>query len=424
MKNIFYGWYIVAAALLLTTFSSMMFVYGFTAFMDPIATTFAWSIAQVSFASSIRGLEGGTLDPIVGAIADRWSAKKLMIVGTIIVSAGIFFLSRTTSLWMFYGGFLIVGLGSSIGIHIVPATVIARWFKKNIGKANGVLSMGFALGGLYVPMLTRLIDAYGWQNTLMYMSIAMLLLGIPLSFIFRDRPEDYGMLPDGVPQETKKSAVAEIYADEPDISIRDVLKMRIFWFMGIAAMFQVMAMQAVNIHIMTYMGSLGMDRNMASMAVVTLSVCTLVARVPFGFLADIYPKKFVLALSLILTSAGLVIFGLNTGSSFLPVILFAAVYGVGTAGSMPLRGAVVREYFGAKRFGTIYGLMAIFSTIGVSIGAPLAGWVFDTRGTYNPIWFVFAVLSFIGTLMVLTLQKSAGEIRRKKERKNAGVTRS
>jgi MFS family permease len=160
------------------------------------------------------------------------------------------------------------------------------------------------------------------------------------------------------------------------------------------------------------------------MAVVALSVCTLVARLPFGWLADIFPKKFVLALSLILTAAGLVIFGLNTGSSFVPVILFAIVYGVGTAGAMPLRGAVVREYFGAKRFGTIYGLMAIFSTIGVSIGAPLAGWVYDTRRTYNPIWYIFAALIVIGTAMILTLQKSAGEIRRKKEGQNAGTARS
>jgi sugar phosphate permease len=262
MKKIFYGWYIVAAALVLTTFSSMMFVYGFTAFMDPIATTFAWSIAQVSLASSIRGLEGGTLDPIIGAIADRWPAKRLMIVGSIIVSFGIFFLSRTTSLWMFYGGFLIVGLGSSIGIHIVPATVVARWFRRNIGKANGVLAMGFALGWLFVPMLTRLIDTYGWQNTLMYMSVAILLLGIPLSFVFRDRPEDYGMLPDGAPLDADKAVAVETHEDDPDIGIRDALKMRIFWFMGIAAMFQIIAMQAVNIHIMTYMGSLGMDRNM------------------------------------------------------------------------------------------------------------------------------------------------------------------
>ncbi len=80
MKKVFFGWYIVAASVLLMTYNSSIFVYGFTTFVTPIAATFGWSYAQVAFASSIRGLETGTLDPLLGAEADRWPAKRLILI--------------------------------------------------------------------------------------------------------------------------------------------------------------------------------------------------------------------------------------------------------------------------------------------------------------------------------------------------------
>ncbi len=78
--KLFYGWYIVAAGLLLMGYTGWAFMHGFTAFVNPIIATFGWSYAQVSLGSSIRGLEAGTLDPFVGVAADRWPAKRLMII--------------------------------------------------------------------------------------------------------------------------------------------------------------------------------------------------------------------------------------------------------------------------------------------------------------------------------------------------------
>jgi len=103
-----------------------MFVYGFTAFITPIAVTFGWGYAQDSIASPIRSLETGTLDPFVGAAADRWPARRLILIGIVILAIGILWISQSTNLAMFYTGFLIVGLGGSISIHMVPQTVIAR----------------------------------------------------------------------------------------------------------------------------------------------------------------------------------------------------------------------------------------------------------------------------------------------------------
>jgi MFS family permease len=162
MKKIYYGWYIVAAAFILMVYNSAMFVYGFTAFINPISASYGWTLAEISLASSIRGLETGVLDPFIGMAADRWPARILVIAGTALFTLGIFCFTFSSSLVLFYIGFFLVGIGSSTAIAVVPTTVISRWFK-NVGKANGILAAGIAVGGLFAPLLVKGLDAFGWQ---------------------------------------------------------------------------------------------------------------------------------------------------------------------------------------------------------------------------------------------------------------------
>ncbi len=202
--KLFYGWYIVIAGLLLAAYNGAIFNYGWTAFVNPIVATFGWSMAQLSLASSLRSLETGVFNPIWGIAADRWSPRKLMLLGVMGTALGIFCLSQTRNLAMYYGGFLIVGLASSLVVGVVPITVISRWFKRDIGKANGLFYMGVGIGGVLIPVLVKIIDKLSWQTTLLYAAIGFLVLGIPLSLVFRSRPEYYGLLPDGKAADTAK----------------------------------------------------------------------------------------------------------------------------------------------------------------------------------------------------------------------------
>ena len=75
--KIFYGWWIVGASLLITLYTGGVVYFGFTAVVEPIAEEFGWSYAQISLASSLRGLEVGLLAPFVGFLADRWGSRRL-----------------------------------------------------------------------------------------------------------------------------------------------------------------------------------------------------------------------------------------------------------------------------------------------------------------------------------------------------------
>ncbi len=399
MKKIFYGWYIVAAALLLSTYNSAIFVYGFTAFMTPIATTFGWSYAQVSIAMSLRGLETGTLDPLIGVAADRWSARKLIIIGICLFALGIFCISRSTNLALFYMSFLITGLGSAISISMVPMTVVARWFRENIGKASGVLAIGLGAGGICAPLMQKMIETYTWQNTLIYLAAGLLIFGIPLSFIFRSRPEDYGMLPDGKSYDETESVIA----DDISIGVGQALKMRSFWFIGIATILQTASLHAVALHMIPYLTSTGIESGKAALAVSIFAIGSIPARILYGIVSDIFKKKYVMASSMILTVVGLSLFSFLNSDSYVPVVIFAIIHGFAAGGSTTTRTPVVRDYFGAANCGKIFGLVAVSVTLGVVMGAPIAGWVYDTRGVYFPIWLIYAGINIIASVLVLLL---------------------
>ncbi len=397
-KSIYYGWYILAAAIVLLTYQSVAFVYGMTAFMTPMAVSMGWTYAQISLAVTIRGVEVGALDPIAGIVIDRWPARRLMILGTLVFTAGVLLLSRATSLWVFYLSYVIMGLGGTFSFSMVPQTILARWFKKNIGKVSGILSMGFSIGGMFVPFIVTGIQAYGWRDMMMYLAFGTLILGLPLALVFRDRPEDYGMLADGAaPVDTS------VAHREPSMTFKQVLKIRAFWLIGLAGMLQMLAVHALTIHIVPYLGSLGMNSTTAALSVTIFSAVALGIRLLYGFLADVIAKKYLMVISCGISAIALVMLSALDGKSFAAMVVFSVVYAFGVAGSSALRVPILRDYFGAGNFGTVFGWISVFTVIGGVTGAPIAGWVFDARGTYFPIWLVFAGLCALAVVFLLML---------------------
>ncbi len=404
-SRIFYGWYIVAASLVLTTYTSAAVVYGFTAFVDPFAITYGWSYAQISLAISLRGMETGALNPLVGFIVDRWSARRLMFIGTVLLGLGIFTLSRADNLAAFYLSFVFIGLSTSLAAFMVPVVVVARWFKKDIGKVNGVLAMGMGIGGILIPVLVKIIDTYGMLTTLIILAAGVYIIYIPLIFIFRDRPEDYGLFADGQPPGDVRNRHG-LRTYDFSIGLREALKMRAFWQISIAFMIQMALMMAMQTHIMPYLNSLGIDRTAASVIAMSLPLISLGVRIPFGWLSDIFPKKYVIAVSIGLKGLSLFLFwlfGLADSVSLGLMILPTLIFGLGSGGVMAPRSPIVREYFGAGRFGTIFGLTSFFTMIGLAIGPFVAGLVFDSTGTYGPIWLMLGAAAAIGVILMVTV---------------------
>ncbi len=209
--RIFYGWWIVAASFFVAVSVGVIF-YGFTALFEPIVDDLGWSYTQISLASSLRGLEMGLFAPLTGILVDRWGPRRLIFSGVAINAGGLILLSRATSLGMFYGAFALITIGASACAMTVLMVAVANWFRRKIGIASGIAMCGFGFSGLLVPVIVRLIEVYEWRMALTILALGMLVVALPLSLLFRHKPEQYGLFPDGQVQCVFRSKVGHFFA--------------------------------------------------------------------------------------------------------------------------------------------------------------------------------------------------------------------
>ncbi len=398
MRKVFYGWWIVFACFLIAFYVGGTVIYGFTAFFEPIAQETGWSYTQISIAASLRGLEMGILAPIMGFLVDRFGPRRLIFCGTLTLGFGFIFLSQANSLTMFYGAFVLLALGVSACTSTVLMTAVANWFRRNVGKALGIMACGFGAGGILIPLIVQFIDLYQWRTTFIILGLGMWLLGIPLSFIIRHKPEQYGYLPDG---ETSAEQVLTSKNQEQEVNFKEALKNRDFWHLSIAEAIRMMVCTAVITHVMPYLSSLNISRSRAALVATSIPLLSIIGRLGFGWLGDIFDKRYVMAGAYSLAGVGILAFSYvqATWLIFPFLILFPL-----SLGAVVLRGAIVREYFGIASFGKIFGIMAGIATIGGVLGPSLAGWTYDTFGSYRPIWLAFAGISIVPVMLMLTIK--------------------
>jgi len=401
-KKIFYGWWVVAASFPISLYVSGIVYYGFTAFFEPLVKEFGWSYTEVSFAASIRGLEVGIFAPFIGLLVDRLGSRKLILAGTILTGFGLILLSLTRSLLMFYGAFFLLALGAGGCMSLVTMTAVANWFDKNIGKAFGVMSSAFGASGVIVPFIVWLIDAFDWRTALIILGVGLWIFGIPLLFIVRNKPEQSGYPAKGVLPDDPVS-YQKIQTKKAEFSLRDVLKNRSFMYLILIDAIRSMAISAVAIHVMPYLSHAGISRPTASLVAAAIPLCSIAGRFGFGWMADVFEKKYVMAMTYFLMGIGLVAF-CYVQVKWL-VFLFLLLFPSGLGGSMVLRGVILRDYFGTGSFGTILGIVSGSASIGAIIGPTLAGWVFDTLRNYQFAWLALIGLIALAIVMILGIKK-------------------
>ncbi|MDD5082011.1 MAG: MFS transporter, partial [Dehalococcoidales bacterium] len=366
-------------------------------------------------AASLRGMESGITEPVVGVLVDRWGPRRIIFVGAIIAAIGLVLLSRTTSLLMFYGAFIFMALGTSCCGMTVLATSVANWFRKKVGLATGIAVCGFGFSGLIIPVMVKLIDAIGWRLTMAWMGAGMIAIILPLSLVFRHKPEQYGLRPDGDPIEVTVTVADS--ARVPDagtvaavkskskVKVSDILKNNVFWRISISFMFNILLINAAVTHVMPYLSGIGIDRELAGLVAMAIPLSSVGGRLSFGWIADRFSVKKVTGVGFVMTAIGMLCFAFISPVGAWLLIPFLFFFGIGFGGLNPLRPSLIREHFGRSNFGTIFGLVMGINMIGGIIGPAIAGWAHD-NWSYQGIWLVLAVLPIVSLFILLSIGKA------------------
>jgi len=271
------------------------------------------------------------------------------------------------------------------------------------------MACGFALGGLLVPVVVRLIDIFDWRTAIFILGVGMWVIGLPLSLLLRHKPEQYGYLPDGQQSNTTipYEGLPPGQTDEVEIRAKQALKSRAFWHIGLALTFVFLAISAVIVHVMPYLSSTGIMRSTASLVAMALALVSIVGRLGSGWLGDRFDKRRVASGCFAVMSLGLLFFSYASNERMCLLIPSIILFGIGWGGNTTIRAALLREYFGRTKFGTILGFMMGMIALGGIAGPLFAGWVFDSSGSYHAAWLTFACL-ILGALIVMATTPPAG----------------
>lgn len=225
----------------------------------------------------------------------------------------------------------------------------------------GLMSCGFGVSGLIIPIAVAIVDAYGWRMGEICFGIGMFAIILPLSLLIRRRPEDYGLAPDG---DTILSALPADFVSEHPIkrakndvggpSIKTVLSSRAFWFIAIAMSAQMLVIQGVSTHVMPYLTSIGYSREIAGYVASGIPLASILGRFSFGWLGDRISNKKLAIFGFAILSLGMLCFA-NAASGLLIIGVFLLLFGTGFGGTNTMRSVLPRTYFGSKGYGMTLG---------------------------------------------------------------------
>src|SRR5215472_10057767 len=254
--RIFYGWYMVAASIVANTIFSAAYFQGFGVLIIPIERAFGWDRWVISAALSLRQLESGIVSPAVGFLLDRFSARKLIFWSAVISGVGFVGLGFTTGIVTFFLFFVVISLGASGVSHAVTwPVIISRWFRRNRGLAMGLAVTGPIFGSPIVILNTQIEEAHGWRVVLLGYGLVILVGVTLLSIIVRDRPETYGLRPDGdspeVDTSTDRAGPSHSRTDA-GLTLRTVLRTKEFWLFTSYLSGTFAVNSAVQIHMIPY----------------------------------------------------------------------------------------------------------------------------------------------------------------------------
>ena len=405
-KNVFYGWWVVLAASLIHLWVAGTFFYSFTAFFNPLVEEFGWSYAAVSFAASIRSVEGGAISPLVGWAVDRFGARRLLFAGSVLTGTVFVLLSRIQTLTGFYILFVFMSLGVSLLLPIPGWAAVTNWFDKKRGTALGILSAAIGLGGGLIYVINFMISTYGWRTSFVVVGVGMWVIGIPCSLLIRYHPETYGLSPDGAAPAADEEAISEKPGEpaakvKKEYSVKDVLRTRVFWSIALVNTVSAGTMHAVTVHVMPYLVSVDLSRNQASLVASLLVMISTVGRFGFGWLSNRMQNRYLLGLGMLSQAIGLffLLGAKSLGWAVIFVVFFAAYGGVIT-----LRLTIQAEFFGRRAFGAIQGTLMAVMMAGTFTSPLLTGLCFDAYGNYNLAWIVMACANLAVVPVALKLK--------------------
>ncbi len=416
----YYGWIVVGASSTVVFARMAPAITTLTVLIFPMSQQLGWSRTLIAGSVSAGAIASLVLSPVVGWAIDRYGARPVLVVSVAGLGLAMVSLAWATVPFTFYLAFAAGRVVFHTSAPIGASTVAARWFIRKRGRAIGIIFLFGAIGGIVFTMVASLVvESHGLRATWIAIGLVVLVFSVaPSLLLVAERPEDIGLLPDGVEPDLamlstedqravrpgfsgeQAAVITQVRRDDDDSwTLREAVGTRTFWVLVSMGFTSFFVHTSIGVHMGAYFRDIGLGAISAALAVSLSWTVSAVFSVTWGWVTDRIEVRYAYS-GMFLVQAGSTLY-LILASGTLGVFLAAGFFGIVSAGFNVVPSVMYANYFGRSSLGRIRGLGEAGVLLGQGTGPVIAGILFEIQGSYSMIFWVFVALSLTCSLVVL-----------------------
>lgn len=395
-------WLVIAsAALILMITSGIRLSLGL--FVKPIETSAGIGIVQISFALAVAQLMWGVSQPITGALADRYGAWWVLLLGTLLLLVGCLMVPQLVSAWgLTFTLGVLVAFGTGAGSFSVLMGAVANQTPASIrGTASGIINAGSSFGQfLFAPILQSLIALpyVGWTGA-MYCLAGVSLLCLPLAFYLTcQAPKS-----DSIGKPSQNTILAD-NTERLGQAVKRALSDRNYWLLHVGFFTCGFHIAFLVTHLPTEITLAGLKASVASWSLALIGLANVVGSLFVGWCIGHFRSKYILFWMYFSRTVLIAIF-LWAPKTTLTFYLFAIGLGLTWLATVPPTAATVGKLFGVRYLATLFGLVLFTHQIGGFLGAYLGGLAMAKFGNYDYMWYADMILATVAAVLNLPINE-------------------
>jgi len=408
----YYGWVIVAVVALGGFTQSAETFNVLSVFLKPITSEFGWDRTTFAGAMSIGSLLGGAIALGIGPLIDRFGSRVALGIAFAILGAVFVLMNWVTTLWEFYALQIVGRMMTNGVIGVAVSIVIPKWFIAKRGRAVAMTSVGSQAGAALTPLYVQfLVSISGWRVAAVVAGLVIWVMSmIPSMLFLRRKPEDMGLLPDGVDPGLADLRSNAAQSREPAISLSlaQARKTKALYLLTASICTTWAIRTGTTLHMIPYFTDHGFSDAAAVFVLVVYSTSGAGGAIVWGLASDRFGARLSLTLDCVLIGFGM-LFMLLASSSMPVALVWAVFWGMTLSGQMTLQRVIFADYFGRGRLGSIQGFVTVFQTVAQALGPIVASLAYDSTQSYTMSFLGFAVASLVGGVFVY-LAKPPGRV--------------
>ncbi len=388
-KSGYYSWLIVLSAFFYCIIWSGLSYYVFSVFVKPLQAEFGWERSAIMAGFLAWSLTNGIASIFVGRAVDRFHPKRVMMAGAGITCIGFIALSCVQSIFHFYLGYIIVGIGIASTGQVPCSTLISEWFENKRGLAIGFMSVGVGVGGLIAPALAGgyLIPVFGWRTAYLILGIIAFVILFPIALLV--------IKPKAGKQALCSTAQKNKHAvSKPETQDRKSKNRYLFspllWLIALSFLVSQFGLTGTLQNQVPHMIDIGFSPIVASSILGMIGLFSSLGKLFFGWLCDFIQVRYAFMITVLLEAVGTaILLSLTPDTPFAVMWIYAFSIGIGGGTWLPIMSMYISRGFPIQYYGTLFGFVNFCFCIGVAFGPVFAGALFDHYGNYHMAFKIF-----------------------------------